>query len=234
MTVICPSCDARFRDPPQEIIAKARPLQCSVCNHQWIPTSESTGRMMVAAPSMDPTLEDLMDTASPDRNLPVLAEEFAEPIFVDSLPPEAVPSAPWPKTALAGLCLLMAGVIGVGLKDTIVENVPQAAQVYRAAGLLSDHPGLKIARVTTVKETRDGIRKLIVRGEIENVASGPMPVPSLELTMLGEGADKLYEWTASASASRLDAGEKGRFTAVAHGFPEGVRDVKVSFTPPKK
>ncbi|EFL88011.1 zinc finger-domain-containing protein [Ahrensia sp. R2A130] len=233
MTVICPACDARFRDPPQEIVVKARPLQCSACDHEWTPVSETTGRMIVAAPSMDPTMEDLMDTACRDRNLPVIAEERPEPIFVDSLPPEAIPSAPWPKTALAGLCLLMVGVLGVGLKDTIVENVPQSAQVYRAAGLLSDHPGLKIARVTTVKETRDGIRKLIVRGEIENVASGPVPVPSLDLVMLGEGSDKLYQWTVTASASQLGAGEKGRFTAVAHGFPEGVRDVKVSFTPPK-
>ncbi|MEN0040252.1 MAG: hypothetical protein AAF764_02840 [Pseudomonadota bacterium] len=195
--------------------------------------SETTGRMMVAAPSIEPAMDDLMEDYSKRSNLPVVAEDLPEPIFVDSLPPEQIPSAPWPKTALTGLCLLMVGVLGVGLKDTIIETVPQTAKVYRAAGLLSDHPGLKIARVTTVKETRDGIRKLIVRGEIENTASGTIPVPSLELTMLGEGSHKLYEWTATASARQLSAGEKGRFTAVAHGFPEGVRDVRVSFTPPQ-
>ncbi len=238
MTTICPNCDARFRDPPPEIPIE-RPLQCSKCEHEWVRDPEAAPHLQVVdAPLVEPTMQSLLD--NPDdairTNLPMVVAPTNEepvkrgPIYVDREPeiqPKKKSLVP-PALALVAVAAI-AGAIS--LKDLVVEHVPQARSAYTAAGLISPAPDLKIAGMQTTKTTKDGIRQLIIRGEIENKASHEVPVPSLKLTMRGESNVRLYAWTVSAAKDQLKAGERSRFTAIAHDYPGDAVDVEVEFMP---
>ena len=125
MTVICPSCDARFRDPPADIIATSR-LQCSKCNHEWTAV-EQKPRIKLDAPTLAPMMEDLR--AGPDvikTALPVVMPqpdkvEARQPIYVDreaGEPNSSRFSLLWPTAGMACL-LLLAG--SIGLRHTVMD-----------------------------------------------------------------------------------------------------------------
>mgnify|MGYP001008650894 CR=1 FL=1 len=238
MTVICPSCDARFRDPPEDVLLN-RVLQCSRCEHEWSTSKAQKPRIKADAPTMAPDMKNLVDDEKAIKTaLPVVMpktdnEKQTQPIYVDR-EPETKTSKPfslvWPATGMVCL-MLLAGA--VGLRTTIMNAVPQSVGLYQAAGLASDNPALEIGNVVTTRTNRDGIRQLIVRGEIENIADNTVPVPPLKLTMRGQQDANLFAWTVTAKKNSLKAGEKSRFTAVAHDFPSETVNVEVEFLPPK-
>ncbi|MGI9365083.1 MAG: FxLYD domain-containing protein [Rhizobiaceae bacterium] len=240
MTVVCPSCETRFRDPPLELI-KTRILQCSRCEHEWQMASGSTARIKMDAPALSPDLEDLVDNGNAIKTVqPVVmpnsldnATSESSALYVDRAPGEAIKprvSLFWPATVLACM-MLLAG--SVGLRDTIMQIAPNTTVIYQAAGLVSKTPGLEIGQVVTTRTNKDGIRQLIVRGEIKNVADNTVPVPPVRLTMRDKQNSNLYAWTVTANKASLKAGEKSRFTAIAHDFPDTSMNVDVEFAPTK-
>jgi len=239
MTVVCPSCDARFQDPPEEI-SLTRPLQCSSCEHEWVRAPQVI-QTIEDAPSLQPSMESLIDNTDDAiiTNLPVVTkDDDDEPevrpaaLFVDR---EAAKfgkkSSPFVPIMALSLVAVLAG--SIFLRDQIINTVPQAHSAYSAAGLISPAPGLSIDKVQTSFTTKDGIRQLIIRGEIENIAAHQVPVPPLQLTMRGESKVRLYAWTISAAKKQLKAGERSRFTAIARNYPGEAVDVEVEFLPAK-
>ena len=239
MSVICPACDARFREPPAHV-APSRPLQCGKCEHEWV-------RQTVAAPSMAPSLDDLTDGARetaddrvgenalvPSAHRPA-GPGTGTPIYVDTEVAQTAKRSSRYFGAVAASIMAVAVMSGaVVARDTIVTAAPQTLAFYEAVGLaphagVSD--GLTIANVTTTRTRKDGISQLIVRGEIANAAGSTVPVPALKLTMRGQADQKVYAWTAKAASDNLGAGEKSTFTAVARDYPASAVDVEVTFEP---
>ncbi|NKB53707.1 MAG: hypothetical protein GKR97_16065 [Rhizobiaceae bacterium] len=235
MTVICPECEARFRDPPSDVL-KSRTLQCGKCEFEWKIGGEKAPRIKLDAPSLTPELSDLADDrAAIKTDLPVVMpkQQKKTPIYVDREPASQLPSKKslaLPFAILTGL-MLIAGA--VGLRAPIMQTLPQTVAMYQAVGLVSDNPGLKFANVVTTKVDKDGIRQLIVKGEILNIADNAVPVPPVKLIMRGREKANLYAWTVSANKDNLAAGETGRFTAVAHDFPAETVNVDIEFMPSK-
>ena len=95
MTVVCPSCETRFRDPPSEVL-QSRILQCSRCEHEWQVEPGSAARIKVDAPTLSPDLEDLMDNKNAIKTtrqvvMPGSAEKSLSvnsPLYVDRAPCE--------------------------------------------------------------------------------------------------------------------------------------------------
>ena len=235
MTVICPSCEARFRDPPEEVL-KTRTLQCGKCEHEWKLGEEQRPRIKMDAPSMAPEMADLVDDADTIKTtLPVLMPKKPKraPIYVDREPalPQATGRSYVLPAAVLGCLLLMAAA--VGLRLPVMQHVPQTVALYQALGLASQTPELQIANVVTTKVEKDGIRQLIVKGEIQNVADNTVPVPPVKLIMRNGEKANLFAWTVSANKSALKAGEKGKFTAVAHDFPADTVNVDIELVPAK-
>ncbi len=260
MAIICPSCDARFREPEIEL-PKTRALQCGKCEHEWVPAdleaehvrrSINRGeRAAVPPPPTQPGMEDLIanksnaietglpviipgETAKDVPSKPVIDMPVREPLFVDREPMPAQPRSRAGLFAFAGLaCIsLLAGAIA--LKAEIIRYIPQSQPLYALAGLATETDGLKIANVETRKTKLDGIGQLIVEGEIQNVADHSIPVPPLKLTMRGEKSDRLYAWTVAPVKTTLNPGESSGFTAIANDYPDGAVNVEVVFAPRKK
>lgn len=240
MTVICPACDARFRDPPEDV-PTSRPLQCSNCEHEWLIGEVVAPRIKMDTPSLAPSMADLVDGKEPILTaLPIVMPESTnegepapkrEPIYVDRETAPVVKQSYRAALPMAGMACIALFAATVAFKDTVMAHVPQSTPLYRAAGLVSKAPGLEIANVVTTKSKRDGIRRLIVKGEIENVANNTVPVPPIKLIMRGESNASLYAWTVTAAKASLKAGEKSRFTAVAQDFPVDAVNVEVEFAP---
>ena len=101
MTVVCPACEARFRDPPEDVL-KTRTLQCSKCEHEWKIEDDKPARIKMDAPSLAPEMANLTDGKEPiETNLPVRSPRSSTPstrinkqgVF-DTLPaPTGVPIA---------------------------------------------------------------------------------------------------------------------------------------------
>jgi hypothetical protein len=235
MTIVCPSCETRFRDPPADVL-QTRTLQCSKCEHEWHVQGTGKPRITLDAPSIEPQMGDLVgDQKSVRTGLPVVMPKLAKraPIYVDRNPGTSstvTRSMMWPVATLAVL-MVLAG--SIGLRGTIMNLYPQSTALYQVAGLVSGTPGLEIGKVITTRTSKDGIRQLIVRGEIQNIADNTIPVPPVKLTMRGEANANLYAWTVTANKDSLKAGEKSRFTAVAHDFPRETLNVDVEFAPLK-
>ncbi|MEP0942664.1 MAG: hypothetical protein ABJH63_16445 [Rhizobiaceae bacterium] len=235
MTIICPSCEARFRDPPEDVL-KSRTLQCSKCEHEWKLEDEKPARIKMDAPSLAPEMSDLVDgDEAIQTGLPVVMSKNTQraPIYVDRAPStDTVPRRSFMLPALILTCLMVVAS-GVALRDAVMKHVPQTVAMYQAVGLASQNPNLKIENVVTTKVNRDGIRQLIVKGEIQNVADNTLPVPPVKLIMRGEEKANLFAWTVSANKSKLKAGETGKFTAIAHDFPAETVNVDIEFVPLK-
>lgn len=237
MTITCPACQTRYRHPGDAII-RTRDLQCSACDHEWQPTDH---RITCDAPSMAPELSDLAPGETIRTNLPVIVEgetvEVAKaqpsPRLVDRAEPMPTPGLSKTAMALPMLALMLATFAAgtIVFKDAVMAKLPATTGYYQVAGLASANPGLQIANVSTAKSTKDGIARLIVKGEVLNVADNTVPVPPLKLIMRDKGNDSLYAWTVTTTHDSLQAGEKSRFTAVATDIPAGAVNVDVEFAP---
>ncbi len=237
MTVICPSCDARFRDPPAEVL-DTQPLQCGKCEHRWTPGSGDADKF--EAPSIVPDIDDLIgDVEEPIRSgLPVVIEQDeAEEIPVPIVP--IYVDRPEPPKATLGLRRLFVPLLALAVsacvcglvvfKEAVVATYPQTEKYYQTAGLETANTGLRIANVVTSRNVKNGISQLIVRGEIANIADNTVPVPPIQLVMLNNSQSSLYEWTVAAAKSELKAGETSRFTAVTKDYPKDAVNVEVTF-----
>ena len=235
MTVICPKCEAKFRDPPEEVL-KSRTLQCGKCEHEWKPGAEAKPRITLDAPSLAPEMNDLLNGSEPiQTSLPVVMDKQNKlaPIYVDRAPPADPPSKRSMLIPAVALSCMMVAAAAVGLRTSVMNHIPQTVALYQAVGLASENPGLKIANVVTTRTDKDGIRQLIVKGEIQNIADNTVPVPPVQLIMRGKEKANLFAWTVSANKQSLEAGETGRFTAVAHDFPAETVNVDIEFVSPK-
>ncbi len=197
MTVICPSCDARFRDPPASVDA-SHPLQCGKCEHQW---------------AREPSKKRL--------KLPKGITAFPMVLMAKATP-----------VAMAGAVAIALFAGAFASRDASNSTGPQTASVFEAMGFGDETP-LEIANVTTTRTKQDGISKLVVRGEIANIADSTVPVPPIVLTMRGKGETPLMRWSVESESSSLDAGERSAFVAVASDYPSEATDLDVSFQAPK-
>ncbi len=246
MTVICPSCDARFRDPPEDV-PETRALQCSKCEHEWMPATAKTSKplLQITPPAMAPDMDDLRANG-PNiirTGLPVIIETFAnkpadedteefEPRYFERDPVAPPKKKPVFAMAMCAFAVLTATSLGIHFRAAVSEQFPQTAAVYHTLGLSVKQQDLMIENVVTSRTRKDGIRQLIVRGEIENIASNTVPVPPLKLIMRDNKNADLYAWTVTAAKSKLKSGERSRFTAVAQDYPKGADKVEVEFTDP--
>ena len=225
MAVTCPKCEARFRDPPGDIL-ETRKLQCGRCDHIW-QSQRAGGRAEIAhSPGLAPGLDDL---TGDEHSKPATGGKTSQPAdgTATTLDGELQPLVV-PAVLLACLMVLAAGV---GLRTTVMQMIPQSAAIYQLAGLAPANPGLEIGKVVTTRVERDGIQQLIIQGQIQNVADNTVPVPPVRLTMRGKEDGERQAWTVAAAKSSLAAGESSRFTAVTSDFPTEMLELNVEFAP---
>jgi hypothetical protein len=128
--------------------------------------------------------------------------------------------------ALALLLIILAAMVAMAPK-TVVSTLPGAAQLYALVGKPVNTRGLAIENVRSAWKDAGGQRVLEVEGNVVNLTSGNLNVPTVVITLLDANGAAITEF--KNEGGPLAAGASVPFTAQIPSPPENVRSLKVSF-----
>ena len=229
MILSCSACSTRFLVDPALLAPKGRMVRCAKCGHQWRQT-----------PSDDLAEDSAEDAATGSLGNP--AEDAAPPLEAGprTIPKGSdLPAFPRKPTrrggalgwvALAGVVIAVLGA-GTVARDGIVAFWPPAAQLYELAGLeIESLPfGLEFRNLKNSERTEDGVKVLIIEGEVKNISKFSYEVPKLRAALRNAEQDEIKSWTFSAVQTRLLPGESAPFVTQVKDPPSMATGVTITF-----
>lgn len=131
--------------------------------------------------------------------------------------------------------VVLATVIGltfllVGNRNAIVDKWSPSANIFALMGAPVNLRGLEITNLRSILVEEDGLRTLMVEGEIKNVGGSSLKVPELAMNIRGNMARTLYSWRAPSPRSTLGKGEIMTFRTRLSAPPDGAAEVHVRFS----
>lgn len=136
------------------------------------------------------------------------------------------------------LVLVVVGIVAGGwaFREQVVAQVPQAAQIYRLAGV--EVPalgaGLELRDVTRTRRLLDGRSLLVIEGRVVNTSDQTRQLPPLEVALFDAAGDEVARWRVRADADSLAAGQSALFETRRENPPETAREFALSFTAPEQ
>jgi hypothetical protein len=136
------------------------------------------------------------------------------------------------------LGLVVAGVLAGGwaFREQVVAQVPQAAQIYKLAGV--EVPalgvGLELRDVTRTRRLVDGKSLLVIEGRVLNTTARTRQLPPLEVALFDAAGDEVARWRVQAEQRTLEAGQSAEFETRRENPPETAREFALSFAEPSE
>jgi predicted Zn finger-like uncharacterized protein len=142
-----------------------------------------------------------------------------------------LPLARMRRTArMSALVLLISMlVLGFSLRTDLVSWFPQLAGLYAAIGLPVNIVGLEFRDSKTINTLREGKIVMQISARIRSIASRPVEVPPVLVSLLNDKGQAVYEWTVTPSIAEMDPGEMMDFTTEVNSPPDGAVSVRLSF-----
>jgi predicted Zn finger-like uncharacterized protein len=143
-----------------------------------------------------------------------------------------LPLARLRRTARLGAFVLLVSmlVLGFSLRTDLVTWFPSLAGLYATIGLPVNVVGLEFQDSKTINTLREGKMVMQVSARIHAVASRPVPVPPVLVTLLNDKGATIYEWTATPAIREMEPGELIDFSTEVNAPPAGAVAVRLSFT----
>ena len=131
----------------------------------------------------------------------------------------------------AALGLFVAGIAALAYfqRVNIVRALPGAASTYESAGLPVNIRGLEFDKVEYSWESSAGRPVLEVHGEIVNITSDALRVPTVVFGLRTKEKVEVYQWAADVRSEMLPGGQRAKFSAQIPTPPKSIRDVQVRF-----
>jgi predicted Zn finger-like uncharacterized protein len=166
---------------------------------------------------------------------------FADPALIEAamagldgkaLPGESARKKP-PLVAIgwAVLALIVALVVGLLAlaPSTVMSVLPGASRLYALFGKQVGSHGLTFKGVR-YGWTSDGSQPVLeVQGDVVNMTSAALDVPTVVIALRNESGEEISEWTTEVGEPELAAGEHAPFLRQIPSPPSNVRSVKVRF-----
>ena len=111
----------------------------------------------------------------------------------------------------------------------VVRMLPGSAATYERVGLPVNVRGLEFEKIKYSWETSAGRPVLEVYGDIENVTSEPLKVPTVVFGLRTKEKVEVYQWAADVRSELLPGGQRTAFNAQIPTPPKSIRDVQVRF-----
>ena len=129
------------------------------------------------------------------------------------------------------LALIVASVIGtlVLAPSAVMSVLPGAARLYALFGAPVGSQGLAFEGVRYGWTGEGGQTVLEVQGDVVNLTSSPVDVPTVVIALRDEKGEEISEWTTEIGEEELGAGEHAPFLRQIPAPPSNVRSVKVRF-----
>jgi hypothetical protein len=133
------------------------------------------------------------------------------------------------------LALFVAGVIGAlaYAPSAITSVLPGASRLYSLFGMEAGAGGLTLEQVR-YGWTSDGSQAVLeVQGDVVNLTSSPVAVPTVVIALRDAGGTEISEWTTEIGEEQLPGGERAPFLRQIPSPPSNVRSVAVRFAKAK-
>lgn len=207
MILTCPNCAARYKLRDDAIPPGGRTVRCKACAHAW---------------HAEPPVWDLPEALPPG---PVAADAPA------AAPPDAAPvieTAParrrWPWRLALFLLALLGSVAGLGW--AVREGHVDPARVPGWAWLSSREFGplrlpapapteLTLTASAVIRAVPGGGNVWEISGTVANTTKRTLPVPPVEVALLGNDGRRVYAWRVPPPAASLEPGRQARFQTTA-------------------
>ena len=185
-----------------------RTVRCASCGHAW--------------------------HQSPPADLPLKAL----PNYSGIAPHEASGGLEKQGRALAGQVLgwmvligFTAAIAAAGyvFRVEVVQLWPQTASLYAAIGKPVNPRGLAFRSIVYEEEDSDGVRALIVMGEIVNTSETPQIVPDLQFTLHDRRQREIFDWKSEPPVALLDPGQVSPFVTRMTSPPLHAQELTVRF-----
>ena len=128
--------------------------------------------------------------------------------------------------ALALLLIMLAALLALAPK-TVLSVLPGAARLYALMGKPANTGGLAIQNVHSAWSNADGQNMLKVTGEIANLTSSEVGVPTVVVALQDKTGKELSQFTAKVLP--IGVGAKSPFMVQIPSPPENVSSLKVRF-----
>jgi len=229
MEITCPNCTTRFAVPENAVGPNGRKVRCSHCNHVWHATPEDltefTPEPLAAA--LNPQSTTL--AAAPTWETPPTAPEPMLPRDRRLPPPPMAQPRRNNVWLVVGILLIVVVAALYVFRVQVVERLPQAAEIYRLAGVPIADVGteLKMVDVQFSGHSIASLPQIRVQGLIHNESDEPLDVPALELMLLDRSGATLTNRVFQPPQARIDARGIIRFQYDLDGDASEVGSVNV-------
>ncbi len=131
----------------------------------------------------------------------------------------------------AVLAIVLSGVSSYAYygRIAVVRMLPGAAATYEQFGLPVNVRGLEFKKIKYSWENGAGGPVLEVFGDIVNVTSEPLKVPTVVFGLRTKEKVVVYQWAADVRSELLPGGQRTAFSAQIPTPPKSIRDVQVRF-----
>lgn len=225
MILSCPACGARFTIDPSVLGPRGRQVRCGKCRETWFQEPKAAAEPEPREEiEPDPPLAAAAALPPPPAEREGMArlEAFdqarrrADAERLSDEPPRRRSA----KLAVGWLALLvfvgaLAAVLWLG-RDRIVALVPEAAGLYRMAGIEVSPlailgEGLELRDVSSFKRLVNGERTLLIEGSVVNISDRARPVPTLRAIITDADGAEVSQWTFTADLADLAPGAQTTF-----------------------
>jgi predicted Zn finger-like uncharacterized protein len=188
MIVTCPACTTRYLVDPRALGDAGRVVRCANCSKTWHQTPpEDLPRQLDIAP-----VDVLPDFVTGRPQLP-------------ALPRRRRLSLATVVSAVLVLVLVSAAIAGIAAREEVVALWPPATRLYSMIGLAVQPPGigLELRKTTPVFTTENGVRTLVVEGEVANISQIARDVPTLKVVLRDRDGAELQALHFDVAEQRL-------------------------------
>lgn len=210
-----------------------RQVRCAKCEHSWFqePISEATEEPNLA--NEDDSTGDASpvesETSGDDMAIAgfgELAKESRDRAEELNNHPIRI-AAPW--AALIAY-LVVLGLGGYSLRNSIVTLWPRTADFYSTFGLEVNLRGMTIGNVTIDRQSENGVPVLIIFGDIGNTLSESQHIPDVQVALYDKDHSELYAWSVTPENSELAANEITQFRTRLTRPPQDIKDFEIRFS----
>ncbi len=206
MAILCPSCAARQTISEGEI-GYGRMLRCTWCGTRWVarPLVENPFRRaaLPAAP------EDVSDAVVIEHTAPGRSDHPGSARRERRPPPPMPADRRW----LKGVSIALAvGVVFLALRVPLVSALPQK-------GLSAETRELAFQQVHSETLVKNGVKTLLVEGELVNTSAGDVAVPAIRVSLRSASGAEVYSWLVEPTKAGLAPGGSVGFRSAVSAPP---------------
>lgn len=219
MIVTCPVCSTRYLVDPRALGTGGRVVRCANCANTWHQTPPEDAPRRVDVPPLEPEVPELR-AGSPDGrvHLPAIAPQ-----------PRSWSALGWGVYVLVLVAILAGGLWWA--RDQVVGYWPGTARYYEMLGIpvASAQVNLELHKVTTSRDTENGLPTLVIQGEVVNVSKVAQNVPKLKVILQDNNKHELQSWSFTVTDDRLLPGASVPFRTSIAQPSEAATGVVVTF-----